>query len=228
MRIDIKGAIISNNDKWIYDWLEWDATCPKDVTSAIDKANGDKLDVYINSGGGSIFAGSEIYAALQEYGGQVQIHVVGMAASAASVIACAAQSDITPTAMLMVHNVSVGAEGDYHDMDKTSEILQKANQTMAAAYVAKSGMTEADALAMMDKETWLSARDAVEKGLIDKIAEPKNLQLVAAFNSPLLPQSAIEKIRNTVKRPLENEADIFMRKTAQAKLKLIKLGGITE
>lgn len=228
MRIDIKGAIISNNDKWIYDWLEWDATCPKDVTSAIDKADGDKLDVYINSGGGSIFAGSEIYAALQEYGGQVQIHVVGMAASAASVIACAAQSDITPTAMLMVHNVSVGAEGDYHDMDKTSEILQKANQTMAAAYVAKSGMTEADALAMMDKETWLSARDAVEKGLIDKIAEPKNLQLVAAFNSPLLPQSAIEKIRNTVKRPLENEADIFMRKTAQAKLKLIKLGGITE
>lgn len=228
MRIDIKGAIISNNDKWIYDWLEWDATCPKDVTSAIDKADGDKLDVYINSGGGSIFAGSEIYAALQEYGGQVQIHVVGMAASAASVIACAAQSDITPTAMLMVHNVSVGAEGDYHDMDKTSEILQKANQTMAAAYVAKSGMTEADALAMMDKETWLSAKDAVEKGLIDKIAEPKNLQLVAAFNSPLLPQSAIEKIRNTVKRPLENEADIFMRKTAQAKLKLIKLGGITE
>lgn len=228
MRIDIKGAIIPNDDKWIYDWLEWEATCPKDVTSAIEKANGDKLDVYINSGGGSIFAGSEIYAALQEYGGQVQIHVVGLAASAASVIACAAQSDITPTAMLMVHNVSGGAEGDYHDMDKTSEILQKANETIAAAYVAKSGMTEADALAMMDKETWLSAKDAVEKGLIDKIAEPKNLQLVAAFNSPLLPQSAIEKIRNTVKRPLENEADIFMCKTAQAKLKLIKLGGITE
>ncbi|MEG1492483.1 MAG: Clp protease ClpP, partial [Oscillospiraceae bacterium] len=209
MKIDIKGAIVPNDDKWVYDWLGWEATCPKDVTSAIDKANGEKLDVYINSGGGSIFAGSEIYAALQEYGSQVQIHVVGLAASAASVIACASQSDIAPTAMLMVHNVSAGAEGDYHDMDKTSEILQKSNQTVAAAYVAKSGMTEADALAMMDKETWLSAKDAVEKGLIDKIAEPKNLQIVAAFNSPLLPQSAIEKIRNTVKPPL-NEADIFM------------------
>lgn len=227
MKIDIKGAIVSDSEAWIYDWFGIECCNPKKVNDAIDKANGEKLDVYINSGGGSIFAGSEIYSALQSYTGQVEIHVVGIAASAASVIACAAKSDISPTAMVMVHNVSSSADGDYHDMDKQSEILKKANETIAAAYVSKTGMSEKDALAMMDKETWLSAKDAVEKGLIDKIAEPKNIQLVAAYNSQMLPQSVIKKVRNTVKPPL-NEADIFMRKKAQAQLELLKIGGIKE
>jgi ATP-dependent Clp endopeptidase proteolytic subunit ClpP len=226
LRIDVKGSIVSDDVAWIYDWLGIPCCNPKKVNDAIAKSNGEKLDVYINSGGGSIFAGSEIYSALQAYPGQVEIHVTGIAASAASVIACAGKSDISPTAMVMVHNVSASAEGDYHDMDKSSEVLQKANETIAAAYVAKTGMSEKDALAMMDKETWLSAKDAVECGLIDKIAEPKNLQLVAAYNSPMLSQEAIEKIRNAVKRPFGNDTDIFMRQKAQAQLNLIKLGGL--
>jgi ATP-dependent Clp endopeptidase proteolytic subunit ClpP len=226
LRIDVKGSIVSDDVAWIYDWLGIPCCNPKKVNGAIAKSNGEKLDVYINSGGGSIFAGSEIYSALQAYPGQVEIHVTGIAASAASVIACAGKSDISPTAMVMVHNVSASAEGDYHDMDKSSEVLQKANETIAAAYVAKTGMSEKDALAMMDKETWLSAKDAVECGLIDKIAEPKNLQLVAAYNSPMLSQEAIEKIRNAVKRPFGNDTDIFMRQKAQAQLNLIKLGGL--
>lgn len=224
MRIDVKGTIIPDENAWIYDWLGIECCNPKKINDAISKASGEKLDVYINSGGGSIFAGSEIYSALREYSGQVKIHVVGIAASAASVIACAAESEISPTAMLMVHNVSAYTEGDYHDMDKQSEVLQKANETIAAAYVAKTGMSEREALALMDKETWLSAKDAVEKGLIDKIAEPKNMQLVAAYGCTMLPQPVIDKIKNTVKPPL-NEAEIFMRKTAQAKLKLIEIGG---
>lgn len=224
MRIDIKGPIISSNDKWIYEWFDMEATCPRDVTQAIEKANGEKLDIYINSGGGSVFDGSEIYAALREYSGQISIHVVGVAASAASVIACAGQSDIAPTAMLMVHNAAAYAEGDYHDMDKTSEILQKVNETVAAAYIAKSGMSMESALALMDDETWLSAKDAVEHGLIDKIAEPKSLQIVASKMSDMLPQSVVDKIKNTVKPPLD-EAEIFVHKTAQAKLKLIEIGG---
>lgn len=228
MRIDVKGSIVSDSEAWIYDWLGIECCNPKKVNDAIAKASGEKLDVYINSGGGSIFAGSEIYSALRSYTGQVEIHVVGIAASAASVIACAGKSDISPTAMMMVHNVSALAQGDYHDMDKSSEVLQKANQTIAAAYVAKTGMSEKDALAMMDKETWLSAKDAVEKGLVDKITEPQNLQLVAAFNSPMLPKSVIDKIRNAIKYPLGNDANIFMRQKAQSQLNLLKLGGIKE
>jgi ATP-dependent Clp protease protease subunit len=224
LRIDVKGTIVSNDDKWIYELFEMDATCPKDVNEAIDQANGEPLEVYINSGGGDIFAGSEIYSALRSYKGEVNIHVVGFAASAASVIACAGKSDIAPTAMVMVHNVSSMARGDYHVMDKSSDILQTANKSIAAAYMAKTGMSEKDALAMMDQETWLTAQQAVDKGLIDKIAENQNLKLVAAYQTPLIPQSVIDKVRNIVKNPL-NEAGILTPEKAQAKLNLLKLGG---
>jgi ATP-dependent Clp protease protease subunit len=224
LRIDVKGTIVPNDDKWIYEWLEYDATCPNDVIKAIDQANGEPLEVYINSGGGDIFAGSEIYSSLRSYQGEVNIHVVGFAASAASVIACAGKSDITPTAMFMVHNVSGEARGDYHDLDKGSEILQTANRSIAAAYMAKTGMSEQEALAMMDQETWLTAQQAVDKGLIDKIAENQNLRLVAAYQTPLIPQSVIDKVRNIVKNPL-NEAGILTTEKAQAKLNLLKLGG---
>lgn len=225
MRINIKGVITSNDDKWIYDWLEMESTSPNDVQRLIDQTNGESLEVYINSGGGDIFAGSEIYAALRSYKGEVNIHVVGAAASAASVIACAGQSDIVLTAMYMVHNVSGGARGDYHVMDKSSEVLQTANKAIAAAYIAKTGMSEKEALIMMDQETWLTAQQAVDKGLIDRIAENQNLKLVAAYQTPFIPQQVINKIRNIIKNPL-NEAGFLTPEKAQAKLNLLKLGGI--
>ena len=223
MRIDIKGTIIPNDYAWIYEYLEMDGTCPKYVTDCIEKAEGEPIDVYIDSGGGDIFAGSAIYSALRSYKGTVNIHVVGLAASAASVIACAGISDIAPTAMVMVHNVSTSASGDYHDMDKTSETLQKANKAIAAAYIEKTGMTEAEALAMMDAESWLPAKEAVEKGLIDKIADNGNLQLAASLSN-LLPLSAVNKLKNAIKAPIVDESNAeFL--IAKAKLKLLKLKG---
>ena len=220
MRIDVKGAIIANDVKWIYDYFEADSTSPQDVQDIIDKANGEILDVYIDSGGGDIFAGSTIYESLRSYTGQVNIHITGLAASAASVIAMAGKSEISPTAMIMIHNVSVITDGDYHDMDKMSDTLQQANKAMAASYVAKTGMSEADALAIMDKETWLSAKDAVEKGFVDKISENKNLQLVASYGSSMIPQIVIEKMQ--AQRAKKGDATFLCQK-ANAKLKLLNL-----
>lgn len=198
MRIDIKGDIISNDDKWIYDWLELDGTCPKDVLKAIDEANGDRLDVYINSGGGDISAGSEIYAALQAYTGQVFIHVVGYACSAASVIACAGHSDMVRTGLFMYHNVSGGFRGDHRAMTKGAEILQTANRAIAAAYREKTGKSEKELLEAMDAETWMTAEDAVAMGFIDEIAESQNLKLSAsAYGS--LPAGVVDKVRNLIK-----------------------------
>ena len=174
------------------------------------------MEIYINSGGGDIFAASEIYSAIREYSGDVKIHVVGLAASAASVIACAGRSDISPTAQIMVHNVSSVASGDYHDMDKMSENLQKANETIANAYITKSGMTKEKALEIMDKETWLTADEAVELGLIDEVAGSKNVksQLVAAY-CDIIPQNVIEKMK-------AERADKKI--TAQARLDKLKEG----
>ena len=95
-KIEVKGTIVGNADKWIYEWFGMDATCPKDVNAAISEANGEPLLVEINSGGGDVFAGSEIYTALKAYAGTVEINIVGLAASAASVIAQAGHSRISP------------------------------------------------------------------------------------------------------------------------------------
>lgn len=230
MRIDVKGTIIPNDYAWIYEYMEMECTYPKYVDERISEANGEPLDVYIDSGGGDIFAGSAIYSALRSYKGEVNIHVVGLAASAASVIACAGKSDIAPTAMIMVHNVSATSNGDYHDMDKSSDTLKKANRAIASAYVEKTGMSEAEALDLMDGTTWMCASEAVERGLIDRIAEKEISPLVASV-SGLLPPTAINKLKNVIKNSNGDtditgfDADKSDFLTAKAKLKLLKMKG---
>lgn len=209
MKIEIKGTICNDEDKWIYDYFGITATCPGDVNKKITEANGSQIDIYVNSGGGEIFAGSEIYSLIQSYTGDKKIHVVGLAASAASVIACAAESDITATAMLMIHNVSGYANGDYNIMDKTSETLKKANKAIAGAYIQKTGKTEEELLNLMNKETWLTAQEAVEQGFVDKIAQsnqkPEAVTLVAAYNCNYLSPDIIAKTKEKIRAKTQIE-----------------------
>lgn len=204
MKIDVKGVIVPNDEAWIYKWFGEDHTSPSMVASKLQEADGEDVDIDINSLGGDVWSGSEIYSAIREYKGNITIHVVGIAASAASMIACAGKSDIAPTGQMMVHNTATRAAGDYHEMDKSSERLRKANKAVAAAYITKSGMSEKEALDMMDVETWLTAEEAVEYGLIDAIAESKNAnhqkkdiesERLAASVNGMLPQSVIDKMQ---------------------------------
>lgn len=218
-KVNIKGPIVSDNDAWIYEWLGIKATCPKIVNDAIDKANGEDLEVIINSGGGSVFAASEIYTALKSYMGNVTVKIVGMAASAASVIAMAGKKVMmTPTGQMMIHNVTTYAEGDYRDMEHTADILKTANDTIANAYRLKSGKTQEELLALMDNETWMTAQKAKELGLIDEIMF-EDVQLAASTDySGLLPPEVI----NTVRNKLQGEKAL---KAAHAKLNFLKLKG---
>lgn len=192
--INIKGDIISNDDKWIYDWLEWDSTSPDDVRAALEtKPEGEKLTVLINSGGGSVFAGDEIYSMLHDRD-DVEIKIQSLAGSAASVIAMANHSEISPVAMLMIHNVSMsGASGDYHDMKKNAEILQRMNEALAASYVAKTGKDQDEILKLMDKETWLTANQALELGFVDAI-EGESEQFVAAISGTRLTDEIRQRV----------------------------------
>ena len=219
-KVNIKGPIVSDNDAWIYEWLGIKATCPKIVNDAIDKANGEDLEVIINSGGGSVFAASEIYTALKSYMGNVTVKIVGMAASAASVIAMAGKKVMmTPTGQMMIHNVTTYAEGDYRDMEHTADILKTANDTIANAYRLKSGKTQEELLALMDNETWMTAQKAKELGLIDEIMFEDDVQLAASTDySGLLPPEVI----NTMRNKLQGEKAL---KVAQAKLNYLKLKG---
>lgn len=225
-KVNIKGPIISNSDAWIYEYFGIEATSPNAVNKVLSEANGEEIEVEINSGGGSVFAGSEIYTALKSYSGNVVVKIVGLAASAASVIAMAGNKVImSPTAHMMIHNVSSYSAGDYRDMEHTAEILKSANNTIANAYRIKTGKTQEDLLSLMDNETWMTAEKAKELGFIDEIMFENDLQLVASTDfSGMLPPEVINKIRNTVKNPLnsqneENETDILMAKFNYLKLK---------
>ena len=229
-KLDVKGDIITDEEKWIYDYLEWPSTCPKDITDALQDAEGDSVEVTINSGGGNVIAGSEIYTKLMNYDGEVNINVI-YAASAASVISMAGKSKISPTGLLMIHNVSCATSGDYREMDHTSDVLKAANKAVASAYRDKTGMTEKELLKMMDNETWLSADEAVEKGFIDEKMFSKK-EPIAMYNSVsthMINRDKLQKLKDKLqnetkekKEPENKEKDILL-----AQLEILKLKGET-
>lgn len=237
MDIEIKGDIIEDDSQWIYDWIGWSYTTAKNVKNALNDAKGESVTLKINSPGGSVFAASEIYTELRNYKGEVNIEIVGLAASAASVIAMAGKSKMSPTAQLMVHNVSTYASGDYRDMEHTAEILKNANDTIANAYISKSGMSRDNALELMNKESWLTAAKAKELGLIDEIMfeDSNNLGLKGLnnfkkhglYNSfSSIPKELLEKLISANKnQPESNKVDFFIKQKAQAELDLLKLRG---
>lgn len=225
MRVDINGAIVPNEDAEFYEVFGLDYCCPGQIKQRIAENTDGVLDVFINSGGGSVFDGAEIYSELRSFPGPVYIHVTGLAASAASVIACAGPSDISPAGMLMIHNCSGSAFGDYHDMAKSAEILQKVNCAIAEAYAEKTGKDGMELLKLMDRETWMTAAEAVENGFIDAVAAPKNtgFRPAAALGGGLIPQAVLDKLR-TDKVNASRKSDVLINK-AKAELKLLSMKG---
>lgn len=204
MKLEVKGAIISNDDKWIYDWLDMDSTAPKDIVDSLPTTN-ENLDIIINSGGGDVYAGSEIYTALKEYPGKVNIKIVGIAASAASVIAMAGHVTISPTAQIMIHNVSSFAAGDNRTMQHEADVLKGFNESIASAYVDKTNQPLDDILELMNKETWLTAQQAVELGFADEVMFSENVpKLVATTGGGLSPE-VINRMKTMMnKEPVVN------------------------
>jgi len=221
-KINIKGPIISSQQQWIYDYFGIEATSPAKVSKILDSImSNEDLEIEINSNGGDISAGSEIYTAIRGYSkGNKKANVVGSAFSAGSVVAMACECYMSPTAMMMVHKVSTGAEGNSDDMDKMSQVLKVADQTVANAYIAKSGMSMKDALKMMSEETWLTAQQAKDKGLIDGIMfeGERSTQLVNSFGN-VIPLEIINKMQNERLRNLSKEK-------LQNKLNYLKLKGV--
>ncbi|MDA2395103.1 Clp protease ClpP [Bacillus cereus] len=199
VKIDVKGPIISNDEAWIYDWFEMDATSPGKITKQLDNANSEDLIVSINSPGGYVDEGSEIYTALKNYPGHVEVQIVGLAASAASIIAMAGDKvRISPTAQIMIHNASVLSGGDHRDMSKAAEMLKVTDRTLVNAYVIKSGKSEEELLNMMADETWMGPQQALENNFVDEIMFMENPVKMTASTATaaMLPQKVIDGFRN--------------------------------
>jgi ATP-dependent Clp protease protease subunit len=221
-RINVYGVIIPNSYKWFYDWFDEDSTCPKDVSKVLNEADGEEIEVYINSPGGIIEAGSEIYTALREYKGEIKIKIVGQACSAASIIAMAGYCEMSPTALMMVHCVSSGVRGNHSDMEHMAEVLRTADDALSNAYIQKTGMSKDEVLAMMEAETWLTAEQAKEKGLVDAIMfESKEILPLVASNFNLPTEEQMARAKTMIeKQNAKSDAAFLM-----SKFKFLKLKG---
>lgn len=211
--VPVKGTVVSSGNKWIYDWFGIQAVAPCDVEKALNKANGDDVVVEINSGGGEVFAGFEIYTLIKQYVGKLEIHIVGLAGSAASVIAMAGECKISPVGMIMIHNSSSYSEGDYREMDASSEKLKTINSSIRLAYLGKSKVDENVLINLMDNETWMNAKQAVENGFADSIlfeennAQEEFFSPVAAVKDVVLSQKTINKMKSLKAKDRLNEAN---------------------
>ena len=240
MDININGVIVPDDDKWIYDWYGMQAVCPQDIERVLDKApSGEQVDVWINSGGGSVYDGSQIYTRLKAYSkGTVKIHITGIAASAASVIACAAWCEISPTAQIMIHNAACCGGGNKADHLHIADLLDVTDRAIANAYRLKTGRSEGEILSKMESETYFSPQEALEFGLVDGIMFDEENKLtapsIAAAQSGggLLPKQVLDKCRemqDVLKNgdSAETSGDNYNLTQTKAKLKLLnlKLGG---
>ena len=149
-----------------------DEVTPKEFAKQLNGKQGD-ISVWINSGGGECFAASMIYSMLKNYkGGKVHVKIGGIAASAASVIAMAGSTvSMSPTAIMMIHNPSTLAWGDSREMEKNKKVLDEIKESILNAYEIKTNLKRNHLAKLMDDETWMSAKKAVELGFADEILE---------------------------------------------------------
>ena len=195
-RIKIAGTVVFDDYKEFYDAFGMESTAPSDVIDALPE-NGEDVVIEINSYGGYVDAGNQIYTELLNYKGQVTIDVI-MAGSAASIIAMAGNTvKMLPIGRIMIHNASNATAGDYRDMDKMSEILKTINSSLANAYVQKTGLSKDEVLELMDVETWLDADDAVTYGFADEVIKTNEEQpVLVASHAPIIPEEVIKGLQN--------------------------------
>lgn len=124
--------------------------------------------VNMNSPGGSFFQGTAIYNLLAQHPHEVTVNVLGLAGSAASIIAMAGDKVMmAPASFIMIHNASAVAEGDRHDFESVMETLQSIDYAIRDLYVDKTGKQANKISSMMDDETWMNARDAIANKFAD-------------------------------------------------------------
>ena len=146
-----------------------DEITPQDFRDELYAEDGD-LTLWINSPGGNVFAAAEIYTMIRDYPHNVTVRIASIAASAASVIAMAGNTvQMSPTALLMIHDPSTIAFGNAKDMEKAIATLNEVKESIINAYAAKTGLSRSRISKLMSDETWINAKKAVELGFADEI-----------------------------------------------------------
>ena len=172
--LELNGTIADES------WFDDDIT-PRMFKEELNAGSG-AITIWINSPGGDCVAASQIYSMLMDYAGDVTVKIDGIAASAASVIAMAGTKVLmSPTALMMIHNPSTMAFGDHNDMQKAIDLLNEVKESIINAYEIKTGKSRAMLSHLMENETWMNAKKAVELGFADGILEDEKKVAPEAF-----------------------------------------------
>ena len=169
----IKASDENDNTIGIYDPIGYDywddsGVTAKRISAALRSLDGADVVVNINSPGGDVFEGLAIYNLLREYKGHVTVRVLGVAASAASFIAMAADEiQIARAGFFMIHNAWTRLWGNRNDLRETADFLEQLDDTIADIYHVRSGLSMDELKADMDKERWINGRDAIDSGFAD-------------------------------------------------------------
>lgn len=155
----------------------------QDVISFLNNKTGEDITVRLNSGGGDVYEGIAVMNALRSHDGAVTVIIEGLAASAASVIACGGASHVVirPNAEVMIHEAWTWADGNAADLSKKVEDLNRASQNIADVYAARAGGSADEWRERMRAETWYTAQEALDAGLVDEIKDARK----AAENEPV-------------------------------------------
>ena len=173
MRLKLNGYVAADADKEIYQWWGLSAFSPQDVRDALEQLpEGEMLTLEINSNGGSVWAGGEIYSVLRGSNVDTVAEIQSLAASAASYIAIGCNRVlISPVAQMMIHLPSTTTRGAVPEHRQSIKILNGIKDSILNAYEIKSKgkRTRQQLSAMIDSETWLTAQQALDAGLVDEI-----------------------------------------------------------
>lgn len=170
IRDDTTGGRVLRLEGPIDEDLFWgDEITPQAFRDELNAEDGDVL-VWINSPGGNVFAAAEIYTMLKDYAGTVTVRIASIAASAASVVAMAGERvEMSPTALLMIHDPSTIAMGNTKDMERAITTLNEVKESIINAYEIKTGLSRTKLSHLMDSETWMNALKAKELGFCDEV-----------------------------------------------------------
>lgn len=205
--LELNGTIASES------WFDDDVT-PQMFKDELFAGEGD-ITVWINSPGGDCIAASQIYSMLMDYKGNVTVKIDGIAASAASVIAMAGTTVLmAPTALLMIHNPATMAFGDHNEMQKAIEMLSEVKESIINAYELKTGLSRAKLDHLMEDETWMNAKKAIELRFADGMLEDEKKMSADVgayqFSSKQVENALLNKIteKTQVSEPKKVELEV--------------------
>ena len=164
------------------------------------------ITVWINSPGGDCVAAAQIYNMLMDYPADVTVRIDGIAASAASVIAMAGTKvQMSPVSVMMIHNPLTVAMGDSDEMRRAIQLLDEVKESIINAYEIKTGLSRAKLSHLMDGETWMNAKKALELGFCDEIlyqpeAEPAPEDSFT-FSRRAVTNSLLDKLKTRIPKP---------------------------